>query len=65
MRVYGFIPPHLTSHSCSKDSYCLVGLGYECQGHSAVVDMEELQQVRQMPAARLGTMVDEKKGEND
>jgi hypothetical protein len=29
------------------------------------VDMEELQQVRQMPAARLGTMVDEKKGEND
>jgi hypothetical protein len=29
------------------------------------MDMVELQQVGQMPAARLGTVVDEKEGEND
>jgi hypothetical protein len=35
------------------------GLGYECQGHLTIVDMEELQQVEQMHAASFGTVVDD------
>jgi hypothetical protein len=51
-----------TAYNCSRDSCCCpVGLGYECQGHSAVMDMVELQQVRQMPVARPRTVVDERR----
>jgi hypothetical protein len=55
-----------TFHNCSRDSCCCPAeLGYECQGHSTVVDMVELQQVGQMPVARPRTMVDERVDEND
>jgi hypothetical protein len=54
------------SHNYSRDNcYCPAGLGYECQGHSAVVDMVELQQDGQMPVAGPGTMVDEREDGND
>jgi hypothetical protein len=39
--------------------------GVECQGHSTVVDMVELQQDGQIPIAELETMVDEKEDRND
>jgi hypothetical protein len=54
-------------YNYSRDSCCCcpVLLGYECQGHSAVVDMVELQQVRQMPTTRPRTVVDEREDRND
>jgi hypothetical protein len=53
-------------HNCNRDSCCCpTGLAYECQGHSVVVDMVELQQVGQMPVARPRTVVDEREDRND